>query len=760
MNASQLTDYKRLQKIICDLKSEDKTGYYTRDNDLIPDTDNVYTLGDSNHRFHSLYVGPGTIYMGDSGQSEISVNRCNVLLCKPGLAAPYIEFTNSNFPNETDSVRAGIHVYYNVACNDLWKRYPDGSNAPFGTVRGETGPRGPEWVFSNTLVPTQGGLNIGSAAYNVSNLYLSNSLILNTIPITAGGGFVSISGVPIATRTDITNGVSSLSSIVSYGLSTIYSPYGISSLSSIVSYGLSTVYSPYGVSSLSSIVSYGLSTVAAQPHTGVSSLSSIVSYGLSTVYSPYGVSSLSSIVSYGLSTVYSPYGVSSLSSIISYGLSSVLGTGNSAGISSLSSVVSYGLSSIINSNTLQPLLGGVLRVDQLYGNDALAATNNNKYQIAFKTIGAAMALAQPKECVYILPGIYNEKIVFSNNVAIRGINTTSVTIQQINCTEPTTLVTLAQNNRIEDVTLTLTSSHSNATPLIGALLSNNPNPVTSTKMRGIVINVDNSAMTCNVATTVYGIYATGNSSVLPLSADDLQRSTVNVTSSGPGAKRGIYNDGSNGFRMRDVNVFCKDNPAYSLTSGGTYYGIETSNVNALISAKSSTVYGYAAVAGNNAADMSQTLGTISLAGTDLPNRTGNGKGFTNSTAQPSIPFGIGGTPGNYNYTYLMPGSLPEGNHQLINPYGIRTPTISMFDQMAFQAVSLPEGTTYAYLFKNGVIQPSFTLSLTYGGALYTNTSNVTLTMTTQDNYSIMLSNGTSLNNTHDLSYPLVTISFY
>ena len=105
MNASQLTDYKRLQKIICDLKSEDKTGYYTRDNDLIPDTDNVYTLGDSNHRFHSLYVGPGTIYMGDSGQSEIAVNRCNVLLCKPGLAAPYIEFTNSNFPNETDSIK-------------------------------------------------------------------------------------------------------------------------------------------------------------------------------------------------------------------------------------------------------------------------------------------------------------------------------------------------------------------------------------------------------------------------------------------------------------------------------------------------------------------------------------------------------------------------------------------------------------------------------------------------------------------------------
>ena len=756
MNASQLTDYKRLQKIICDLKNEDKTGYYTRDNDLIPDTDNVYTLGNSDHRFHSLYVGPGTIYMGDSGQSEISVNRCNVLLCKPGLAAPYIEFTNSNFPNETDSIKSGIHVYYNVACNDLWKRYPDGSNAPFGTIRGIDGPRGPEWIFSNSLVPTQGGLNIGSAAYNVSNLHLSNSLILNTIPITAGNGFVSISGVPIATRTDITNGVSSLSSIVSYGLSTVAAqPHtGVSSLSSIVSYGLSTVYSPYGVSSLSSIVSYGLSTVYS-PY-GISSLSSIVSYGLSTVYSPYGVSSLSSIVSYGLSTVYSPYGISSLSSIVSYGLSSVLGTGNSAGISSLSSIVSYGLSSIINSNTLQPLMGGVLRVDQLYGNDALAIANGNHYQIAFQTIGAAMAHAQAGECIYVLPGTYNEKIVFSNNVSLRGINTPSVKIQQINCTAPTTLVTLAQNNRIEDVTLNLTSSNSNATPLIGIYMSNIADPITATKMRGIVVNVDNSAMTCNVATTVYGIYSTGNSSILPISSDDIERSTVNVTSSGPGAKRGIYNNGSNGFRGRNVNIFCKDNPAYPNTSNGTYYGIETNHVNALISAKSSTVYGYAAVAGNNAADISQTLGTIALAGTDLPNRTGNGKGFTNSTAQPSVTFGVGGSTNATNFTYLMPGSVAD-NKSILTYKGIRTPTISMIDQFAFQAVILPAGTTYAYLFKNGVIQPSFTLSLTSGGSLYTNTSNVSLTMTPQDNYAVMLSNSGSITS---LQFPLVTVSFY
>jgi hypothetical protein len=232
-------------------------------------------------------------------------------------------------------------------------------------------------------------------------------------------------------------GVSSLSSIVSYGLSTVYSPYGISSLSSIISYGLSSIVGidRPGTSSLSSIVSYGLSTVAAHPHIGVSSLSSIVSYGLSTVYSPYGisslssiisyglssivgidrpgtsslssivsyglstiaaqphigVSSLSSIVSYGLSTVYSPYGVSSLSSIISYGLSTVAAQPHH-GVSSLSSIISYGLSSlvngivtmtgqlIINSNSSNPALtvnGPLNLIDTLYGTSNTLYVNSN-----------------------------------------------------------------------------------------------------------------------------------------------------------------------------------------------------------------------------------------------------------------------------------------------------------------------------------------------------------------------------------------------
>jgi hypothetical protein len=377
-----------------------------------------------------------------------------------------------------------------------------------------------------------------------------------------------------------------------------------------------------------------------------------------------------------------------------------------------------------------------------------------------------MSNAYSGECIYVLPGTYNEKIVFSNNISLRGINAAAVNIQQVGCTGPTTLITLAINNRLEDVTLNVSSSNSNATPLIGVFMSNIADPITATKLRGIVINMDNSAMTCNVPTNVYGIYTTGNSALTTISSDDLQRSTVNVTSSGPGTKRGIYNDGSNGFRLRDANIFCKDNPAYTGTSNGTYYGIETNNINALIVAKSSTSYAYAAVAGNNSADISQTLGTIGLAGTDLPNRNANGKGFTNSTAQPAIGFSISGQPSTgpgHNGTYLIPGTLPTGTPDIDTYYGIRCPTISIIDQFTFQCRTIANSgiSVAAVLYKNSNVQSNFTLILSNGGPTYISTSNVSLTITKNDTYAVYLSNvGGSTFANNDITYPLVTVSFY
>jgi len=159
----------------------------------------------------------------------------------------------------------------------------------------------------------------------------------------------------IGDGSEVTNvqnaGVSSLSSIISYGLSTVTRQPGpgVSSLSSIIGYGLSTIAQQPapGISSISSIIAYGLSSVAAGA--GVSSLSSIISFGLSSVAAGAtnpGVSSISSIIGYGLSSVAAGAGVSSLSSIISFGLSSVAAGATNPGVSSISSIISYGLSSV------------------------------------------------------------------------------------------------------------------------------------------------------------------------------------------------------------------------------------------------------------------------------------------------------------------------------------------------------------------------------------------------------------------------------
>ena len=687
MYSSQLTDYRRLQNTICDILKQQQQGnsnYYTNNNDIIPDSDNQYTIGDSNHRFHSVYLGPGTIYMGDASQTSVGVNYCNVLWCKPGVATSYIEFANSNYPEDTESIQSGIHVFYNVACNDLWKRYPDGTTASFGTVRGETGPQGPIWQFSNDLLPLTPGLNIGAAASNINNLYLSNTLVINGAAITSLSGYLNYQGQQVATSTDLTN----------------------------------------GLSTLSSIVSYGLSSVAEQPNPGLSTLSSIVSYGLS----------------------------------------SVLGAGNAIGISSLSSVVSYGLSSILNSNTQQPYLGGMLRVDQIYGNDTNAPAN--KYQTAFKTIGAAMARANYGDQVWVLPGTYNEAVVFSNGVNLRGVNLNSVIIQQLNVTNNTTLITLASNSRLEDVTLKLTSSSSNAKQLVGVLFSNVQG---TAKIRTVVTNFDNSAMTCNVATNFYGIYSTGNSATGVSSFDEMQRCTINVTSSGPGAKRGIYLDGSNALHCRDVNIYCKDNPTYSVSSNGTYFGCETNHPNAVFTIKTATTYGFAAVSGNVSADISQTQGQIILASTDLPNRNGNGKGFTADIAQPSLTFGISGAPDKYLFTYLIPGVVNGGNADIPTYYGIRCPTLSMIDQLSFQVQSIVTAgmSVAALLYKNSNIQSNFTLILSNGGPTFITTSNLSLTITKNDTYAIILSN-VGTNNFHTtgagtdyiVNYPLITVSFY
>ena len=234
------------------------------------------------------------------------------------------------------SLRGSLITNSNITSN--WALYPAIQDVDIGYYN----------IKNISNMDISGNITIDGDIYTDGNIHVFGDISINsniyaTYFIGDGSQLTGIKESGI-------DGISSLSSIVSYGLSSLYSPDGISSLSSIVSYGLSSLYSPDGVSSLSSIVSYGLSSLYSPD--GVSSLSSIVSYGLSSLYSPDGISSLSSIVSYGLSSLYSPDGVSSLSSIVSYGLSSLY---SPDGVSSLSSIVSYGLSSLYSPDGVSSL---------------------------------------------------------------------------------------------------------------------------------------------------------------------------------------------------------------------------------------------------------------------------------------------------------------------------------------------------------------------------------------------------------------------
>lgn len=448
--------------------------------------------------------------------------------------------------------------------------------------------------------------------------------------------------------------------------------------------------------------------------------------------------------------------------------STVTGLGTTGYISSsqLQSTVT-GLSNIFVSSFLTNGFGKTLRVDSIYGNDTIAL--QNQYSFPFSTISAAMHVASTNDCIYLLPGQYNEQVVFKSGVNMRGINLNSVSIQKLNVTQDTTLVKMNTNTRLEDVTLNLTSVTPLASTLIGVSFSSCQ---TTAKMRTMVINVNNSGLLSNsVPTNLYGIYSSGHSSTIYNSFDELQRTTVNVIGTGTGNKRALYNDDSNKFSCRDVNLFCA-NTCNTPFAGGNYIAVETVNKDSVIQIKSSSVAG-CNYNGDTVADVSQTAGNIIIAYTDLVNKQANNLGLTIASPQQLYSFGVTGDLSNkpgqggttWQNSYLVPGTISfTGNagQPITSYYSVRTPVVSLLTTFTFQAATGPGigvgGTisSFAILSKNGTILPQFTLHLEGGkSTIYLSTS--TIRLGANDNFGVYLS--TSSSNT-DMSYPVVNLSLY
>ena len=415
--------------------------------------------------------------------------------------------------------------------------------------------------------------------------------------------------------------------------------------------------------------------------------------------------------------------------------------------------------------------GKILRVDSIYGNDTTALTN--QYGYPFSTISVAMYCASTQDQIWLLPGSYNEKVIFKTGVNMRGANINSAIIAQSNVTQDTTLVKFAQSNRLEDVTLNLTSKTPLASTLIGVSFSSCQE---TCKLRTVVMNVNNSGITANsVPNFVYGIYSSGHSSTIYNANDNIQRTTMTVTSAGSGKACCIYNDDSNKFSARDVNLFCTD--AYNaLYTGGVYYGIETNHSNAIIQIKSSSINGNAYNGGNTAADISQTKGQIIVGFTDLVNKTANNNALTINGTQSIINFGVSGVLSNYiafdagggrhlnnnwSNSFLVPGTLSftTANADIITNYnGIRIANTNLITTFGIQAQIGPGvgNSSFAVLYKNGVALPNFTVPLVGTNTLsYLSTSTVTIKLT--DTFAVYLS--TSSSNT-TMSNVVITANFF
>lgn len=283
---------------------------------------------------------------------------------------------------------------------------------------------------------------------------------------------------------------------------------------------------------------------------------------------------------------------------------------------------------------LPSLQGRLLRVDQLYGNDVSGALS--KYTNPFQTIAGALSNVAAGEVVEILPGTYNETVVVPANVSLQGVGAQAVILQRLNCTSNTTLLTMGSNSRVENFTANLSSS-SNVN-LIGVDFPDGTVP--TAKLRNSIWTVTSTATGSN---TILGCRSAGTSATTFASANMIQRSTLNVISSGGGPTRGILVSGSNRFSVRDIVIYARGD-------GTDIVGVETTNAGAFFDCKTTTING-------KTHDINRSAGTLQLGFTDLVNNNANGNSFSVSTEPSHIYYGVIGNIGNATH-FLSPGTIP------------------------------------------------------------------------------------------------------
>jgi hypothetical protein len=373
--------------------------------------------------------------------------------------------------------------------------------------------------------------------------------------------------------------------------------------------------------------------------------------------------------------------------------------------------------------------GNLLRVDSVYGNDVSGAAS--KYQNPFLTINAALSNAVSGETVFVLPGVYSEKITMPAGVALRGANTQTVNVQQVNTTSNTTLLTMGSNTRVEDITFRLTSS-SNVN-LTGVDWPSQT-PLTA-KLRTSVINVISSGTGSN---TIVGFLSAGTSATTYSSADAIRSITVNVDASSTGIVRGGYNTGSNWFGLRDVNINVTG-------TSSNIVGVETTNAGAYVSIKHSTIRGGRGDISQNY-DINRTAGQILLGSVDLVNNTANGNGFTVTTEGAIKHYGTTGNFTSNTVYYLVPGFVRQGDLPT-TAFGIpATQNMILFSTTAQSAPAIPAGRSVKISFYRNNVLTDMSMTILAGQTLASNTTQSVDFRQGDTMYATLVATGGNLNN--------------
>ena len=368
-----------------------------------------------------------------------------------------------------------------------------------------------------------------------------------------------------------------------------------------------------------------------------------------------------------------------------------------------------------------------IKVDSVWGNDTLAATN--KYQVPFKTVSAGLSGATSGDTVFIYPGTYWETapLTLPSGVALRGANVQTAIIGYTGATASTALI-VSGSGRVEDLTLNAFAGDSGMT-MIGLEVMSPQN----FKLRTAVVNVDGCT-----GSHIYGVYCNTSGSTAYSTSDIIRSCTIKTTGvTGDTLAYGVYMGATGIISLRDTNIY---------SSGGSdAKGGVCGSTGGILAIRYSSIFG-------SSADISQDHGSIVLGHSELINHSANGKGFGVSTAYANIIFGS--TKNISGSHYLLPGTIPsnELSATVVTSY---FPQDTLVRVVSARANSVA-GTCAFRVYKGSTATPITGLGVTLTNAnLFAQADTSSEKFTTTDAFILeMISSG------GNTDYPVVDVSIY